>query len=46
VIQAVQLEIEMRDVHIEPAIAIHLGRIDAHARFVPSVLTRRQAGNQ
>ena len=46
VVQAIQLEIQMRDVNVLPAIAVHVRRVDAHSRFVAAVLARRNAGNQ
>ena len=46
VVEAIQFEIEVRDVDVEPAVAIHVGGVDAHAGFVTAVLAGRHAGNE
>ena len=46
VVETIQFEVQMSDVHILPAIAVHVGGIDAHAGLIASVLTHGQAGDQ
>ena len=44
VIEAVELEIEMGHVDVEPAVAVHVGGVDAHAGLVLAILAGRHAG--
>ena len=37
VVEAIQFEIEMRDVNILPAVAVNVGGVDAHAGFVAAI---------
>src|SRR5262249_51686216 len=46
VVEAIEFEVKMRNVNIEPAVAINIRSIDPHACFVAAVFTGRQAGNQ
>ena len=44
VIEAVELEIEMGHVDVQPAVAVHVGGVDAHAGLVLAVLAGRNPG--
>src|SRR5579859_4668752 len=44
VIEPVKLEIQMGNVDIKPAVAIQIGSVNAHARFVLAVFAGRDAG--
>src|SRR5437899_9623321 len=39
------IEVEMRDVDILPAVAVHIRSVNAHTRFVAAVFAGCQAGN-
>ena len=45
VVKTVQFEIEMGDVDVLPAVAVDVGGIDAHARFVTAIFAGGEAGN-
>src|SRR5438477_4457668 len=46
VVETIQFKIKVRDINVQPAVAVYVRRIDAHARFVAAVFARRKAGDE
>src|SRR5579863_2172427 len=46
VIEAVELQIEMRDIHVEQPVTIHVGGVNAHACLIFSVFTCGDSGDE
>ena len=46
VVETVQSKIERSYVHVQPAVAIHISRVDAHTRFVTAIFASCQPRNQ
>jgi hypothetical protein len=42
----VQFELQVRDVHIQPAVPVHIRGVDSHARFIAAILTCGHPGNE
>src|SRR6266853_5864383 len=45
-VETVQFKIEVGDVHVLPAVAVDIGGIDAHARFIAAVLAGGHSGDE
>ena len=45
VVEPVEFEIQVSDVDVLPAVAVDIGRVDAHSCFVAAILAGRHTGD-